>query len=93
MAENNTADRFPDLDEKTKDWLRKIEAEEIDNIKYLASIPKAEMRATMKMLRDAQAAARYARWVVIGGVGLLILGSQASDAVIKILAWFKGGAP
>lgn len=93
MNEQNAASRFDQLDETVKDMLRKLEPDEVENLKYIATIPKGELRAMMKFFRDGAAVTRFGKWLLFGGIAMILLGSQVSDAAIKIVSWFRGAGP
>lgn len=90
---DNGASRFDELDPKVKDLLRKLEPEEVEALKYVATIPKDELRGMMKMYRDTRAIGKFSRWFILLLVGLFLGGVTIGENVMKLVHWFKGPSP
>jgi hypothetical protein len=91
MTEHNAANRFDELDPAVKDMLRKLEPEEVETLKYMSTIPKAEFRAMMRFVRDIKAAAWYFRWGAASIIAVFLTSMMVAENVMKAFAWFKGG--
>lgn len=93
MNEHNTATRFDELDEEVKDMLRKLEPENAQTLKYMASIPKDELKSMMKMYRDIKAVSKFFRWMIISIVAVFLATMAVGENILKLIAWLKGGTP
>jgi len=93
MTEENHASRFDELDASVKDMLCKLEPEEVTNLKYVATIPKAELMGMMKFFRDFKAFGKIGRGLIIT-MAAIFLGMMAlSENIAKLFLWIKGGPP
>lgn len=93
MNETNAANRFDELDPAVKDMLRKLEPDEVLNLKYIATIPKAEFQGVMRFIRDIKAAAWYVRWGAATIIAIFLTSMVVGENIMKLIAWMKGAPP
>lgn len=82
--------RFTELDEDVQRMLATLEPENVATLRYVATIPKAELQGLMKMFRDAKAVSWFIRWTVITIAGLFIATVGLYENIIKVISWIKG---
>lgn len=86
-------DSFRKLDPKVQHWLATMETENVDTLRYLATIPKTELQNLMKMFRDALAVSWFVRWGIVTLVGLFIGTVVLYENILKVIGWIKGPPP
>ena len=86
-------ERLNELDPTIRDFLSKMEPEEVDTLKYLSKISKTELQQIMKIVRDARAFLWLGKWLIVTIVAVFMATAAIGEYVVKIAAWFKGAPP
>lgn len=86
-AEN--ADRFNELDDEVKEFLRKASADQIQTLTYLSRIPETEIKGMMKFFRDTRAVGWFLRWAIITLVAIFLGAVTIGENIAKVLGWMR----
>lgn len=76
--ETNAADRFAELPQKTREFLSKLDEEGIDTLDQ-----------GIRLVRATMTVGRFARWMIVGVLGLFVGASMFLDSLQKIVAWLN----
>ena len=70
--------------------LATLEPENVETLRYVATIPKAEFQGLMKLFRDAKTVGWFVRWGIVTLVGLFIGTVVLYENILKVIGWVKG---
>ncbi|MBN9046223.1 MAG: hypothetical protein J0H18_11225 [Rhizobiales bacterium] len=88
--EGCTVNRFNQLDQNMQEMLSKLEPEEVENLKYLATIPGDELRGAVKLYRDVMTVSHFMKWLIVTIVAVFIGAVSLGEHVMKLFGWMKG---
>lgn len=89
-CERPPANRFNELDPAVQKMLSQLEPGEIETLKYVASIPKEELRGMLKKYRDWSANSRFMQKVIGGIVVIVITAAAFGESIFKMLNFLRG---
>lgn len=72
------ADRFAELPAETRKFLSKLDEEEI-----------ATLDQGLRLVRAMMTVGRFARWMIVGVLGLFVGASMFLDSLQKVIAWLN----